>query len=158
MRGLPYAMPPWMEPHDETLGDEGVVADGYGMGCMLLRRDALVATEFRAPEYWVGLATPGEDWQWSLDSGLPVSCHTGLSCWHCCEDGTASRIEFGELVDLTVWMGEGEVETIHGSWKPNQTRKNIVAEEQALLQHGFVCGTAREMALEWKTIEEILGR
>jgi hypothetical protein len=160
MRGQRHAFPPWMEPRAETLGWDVVTAAGYGMGCMLLRRDVLEKTEFRAPEYWEGLDAPGEDWQFTLDAELPVAVDTRCSCWHVCEDGEASRIEFGDMVNLTVWMGAEPVETFLGTWRPNQQREDVTPEQQAALcvetPTGFACGAAREMYLEWADVKDIL--
>ena len=156
MRGSRYAMPAWMESVPATLGDDVVMSEGYGMGCMLIRRDALEATEFRPPEYWVGKDAPGEDWQWSSDSCLPVHCDTRQSCWHVCDDGSASRIVFGDLVNLTVWLGDSPVRTKHGCWKRMQTRTTVSEADQSRLRKGFACGPARAMTLDWSDVTTIL--
>lgn len=67
-----------------------IVASAAGMGAMLVRRDVLEATAFRAPESYVHRQW-GEDIRWCLDTGHPVLVDVGLPCWHVAADGTGTR-------------------------------------------------------------------
>lgn len=69
-----------------------------GMGCLLLRRDALESTPFRDPG-WFRDEGMGEDVRWCLDwlEGAPLGesrrpvVDLALACWHIDADGTGTR-------------------------------------------------------------------
>jgi hypothetical protein len=167
MRGLEHAMQPILHcrPADVTAAIQR--CSGYGMGCMLVRRDALERTAFRHWRAWEGVKDLGEDWQWGLDSGLPTLVDTRIGCWHCCGpdgktgeaslEGWASRIVFGGIIFACVWMGGGMLETEFGPWKHGVVRADLTHEQAATLPHGFAVGEAQEMGLEWEDWPGLIG-
>lgn len=170
-RELTHAMQPILHCRPEDVTADLQRCDGYGMGCMLVRRDVLERTEFRSPEYWRDIDPQGlgEDWQWGVDSGVETVVDTRLSCWHCCGpdgkaaddsyDGWAGRIEFGPAVYAVVWMGSMEAVTNEfGTWRHGAVRVDLTPEQAAGLPAGFARSMAREMSLEWEETATLAAR
>jgi hypothetical protein len=101
-KGKPAKAAPSPEPEDELHpmdAEDGRLIRPYavGMGCLLVRRDALEKVPFRPPDSYTDDGF-GEDVAWCHDSidalGVNPVVDLTLACWHIDGDGTGTRPTF----------------------------------------------------------------
>ena len=140
-----------------ALGDQEAPtfeAVGFGMGAMLIGREALARTAFRPRAYFEQEWFNGEDYQFCLDAveqvqELPLVEIT-LGCWHVDRDGMAARLQVGTEVRPGVlyadagWGGRTRLGVFH----KGVPRFDIPEAEWENLGPSFLVKPCREVSLE----------
>jgi len=132
----------------------------FGMGCMLIEREVLDATEFRMPE-WFEENLTGEDYAWCQDAfatkkAMPI-VDLSATCWHVNNDGRASRLLVGPLEYAVTWIDTPySIRNKQGEWHRGQPRFGLSLQDTEDLGPGFDKRMCRRTTLEWKTVEEIV--
>jgi hypothetical protein len=135
----------------------GYLAAHVGMGCLLLRRDAL-EVPFRTPEalHQTGLS---EDVAWGADywaTGGRIFVDPTLPCWHVDNDLTANRLRVGEEARGAIWTDTPHfVRNAFGLWERGIPLFGLSEEAMAQLSPGFVVGDYPRLTVEVKRLEEI---
>lgn len=130
----------------------------FGMGCMLIRRDALEAVGFTVSEE---VAVHGEDTRWLLDAEKAINTSLGLdttlSCWHVGDDGRAARLTLADAAPCVVWMDTPHIIRNHfGLWERGEPRFQVDEEIISQLGPGFETGAFRRLGLETARWEELI--
>jgi hypothetical protein len=120
--------------------------DGFGMGCMLIRRDVLEKTEFRQG---ADLSKLGEDYGFCVDSGHKVLVDPAVSCWHVHSNGVAGRFAVGKARAGVVWEGSARHATNQfGRWERGVPRYDLSPEKIRQLGPEFVSGRYTPVQVE----------
>ena len=122
----------------------------YGMGCMLVPREAAAAVRFNPPAAY--LPDLSEDAEWCSDyrtAGGHIWLDLSLSCKHYHSAEEATLVHVGEPELTCVWTGTPHfVRTSHSQWAAGEPVYGLSEAEAASLGPEFVTGIAPKLTLE----------
>lgn len=140
---------------------EDLEVKAFGMGCMLISREAMEKVSFADIQYSHTGAT-GEDYGWCYaahDAGFGrVLVDASEICWHCDDLGWAVRPVFGEQTNCGMYIGnQHEVGNAYGRWQHGVIRTGLEKWQMDSLGAEFLRGRGAMVSVERQRVEDILG-